>query len=365
MKKVMKKVLVVILALSLIVLAGCGANQQAPSDKKEEAKKDPKSMTTTEFVQEARALAEKATSGASAEIKGDPTIAVVMPALDHEGWLSFYTGIIMGVMKTDAGMISFSANNDPQKQMSIIEDLIAKKVKGILFIPVDSTALSAAVEKANQAGIPIVAMDRSTTGGKLSALVESDNRAFGREAAIQLAKIANGKELKIFNLQGDLASSAGLERNKGFLEEIKKYPNMKVVAEIAGNWQPEKGNAATLDAFQANPDINAIYLPSELYSQGVESALQQLGKLKPAGDPDHIYIAGIDGQPIALKQIKEGTADISISQSFFEIGIMAVEKLEQAIKGEEIKEKDVKMPPIIITKDNVDDENHWGNQFAK
>ena len=380
----MKRLLAVLLAVCFVatLFVGCGSQEPAKQadvqkeepkkeePKKEEAKKEepkkeaPKTMSATEATQQARALAEKVTSGGAGEFSGDPVIACVMPSLDHEGWLGMLTGTVLGATKLGAGMQVYSANNDVQKQMSIIEDLIVKKVKGIIFVPVDSTALSAAVEKCNAANIPIVALDRSTTGGKVTALVTSDNTACGTEAAKELAKLANGKELKVFNLQGDLATSAGLERNNGFKEELKKYPNIKIVAEIAGNWQPEKGNSATLDAFQANPDINAIYLPSELYAQGVTSALEQLKKLKPVGDKDHIIIVGIDGQPIGHEQIRKDIQDVSVAQQLFVMGTTAMDALVKSVKGEKVEKDNVLIPPVVVTKANVDDENHWGVQFA-
>lgn len=363
----MKRFLAVILAVCLFatLFAACGGQDTTKTEPTAEpAKIEKKQLTLAEATKAARDLAEKVTSGGAGEFSGDPVIACVMPSLDHDGWISLLTGAVMGAMTRGAGMQVYSANNDVQKQMSIIEDLIVKKVKGIVFIPVDSTALSAAVEKCNAANIPIVALDRSTTGGKLTALVTSDNTACGREAAKELAKLANGKELKVFNLQGDLASSAGLERNSGFVEELKNYKNIKIVSEIAGNWQPEKGNSAAMDAFQAHPDINAIYLPSELYLQGVISALEQLKKLKPAGDPNHIFIVGVDGQAIALQNIREGYQDISIQQQILNMGDMALEKLLLAVKGETIPEPNVLIAPSVINKANVDDPNHYSNLMA-
>lgn len=266
-----KKLILYTLLLILVTgfLAGCSTpdgNTVNPESRQSEA----------DFFQLAKELSNLATSKKTAVIDGKPNVGVVMPTLNHPGWITTYAGVLKGAMKNKAGIFAFSADEDVKLQLSIIEDLIAKKVDGIIFVPTDSEALSEAVEKANAAKIPIVSLDRSTTGGKLDGLVESDNIEIGREAARQMAALSQGKQLNIFILQGNLATSAGIERNKGFVEEISNHYNCRIVKEIPGYWKAEKGNSTVLEAFRSNPEINAIYVPSDLYLQGVIAALDSL-----------------------------------------------------------------------------------------
>ncbi|MCR4402339.1 MAG: sugar ABC transporter substrate-binding protein [Firmicutes bacterium] len=307
-------------------------------------------------------LAKLAETGKSAVVPGEPMLGLVMAALDHVGWLNIYKGVLMGTAQYRNGLTTFSGQNSAEIQMAEVEDLITKGAKAVILNPVDSAALSAAVVKANQAGVPVITLDRSVTGGKVAAMVESDNRECGRLSVRLMAKAVGNKKVKVLVLQGDLATSAGLERHEGFMEEVKKYPNLQVVSVLPAYWKPEVANAATMDAFQANPDIGAIYLPSDnLYTETVLAALKQLGKLYPVGDPKHVVIVGVDGGPNICDAIRSGYADGSASQDLHGMGKTAVELALKAIKGEKIADPIHRIPPTAITKENVNDPNLWAN----
>jgi ABC-type sugar transport system substrate-binding protein len=307
-------------------------------------------------------LAKLAETGRSAVVPGEPMIGLVMAALDHVGWLNIYKGVLMGTAMYGNGLTTFSGQNSAEIQMNEVEDLITKGAKAIILNPVDSAALSAAVVKANQAGIPVVTLDRSVTGGEVAAVVESDNIECGRLSARLMAQAVGDKTVKVLVLQGDMATSAGLERHEGFMEEVKKYPNLQVVSVLPAYWKPEVANAATMDAFQAHPDIGAIYLPSDnLYTETVLAALKQLDKLYPVGDPRHVVIVGVDGGPNICDAIREGLADASASQDLHGMGKTSVEMALKAIRGEKIDNPIVKIPPTAITLENVNDPNLWAN----
>jgi ABC-type sugar transport system substrate-binding protein len=322
-------------------------------------------VKSQERVQDkAQELAKLASTGKSALVEGDPMIGLSMAALDHVGWLGIYTGILMETAEQGSGLTTFSGQNSAETQMSQMEDFITKKVAAIVVNPVDSAAISAGVVKANKAGIPVVCVDRSTTGGEVTALVESDNVACGREAAKIMAKVGTGKQLKVLALQGDIATSAGLERDQGFHEEAKNHENLEIVTTLPAYWKPEVANSATLDAYQAHPDINAIYLPSDcIYTEPVLAALKQLRKLYKSDDPNHIIIVGVDGCPNILDAIQEGNADGTAVQDLYNMGRMSVEKAAAAARGETVEDPIVRIPPIVVTKENAADPELWGNAF--
>lgn len=350
---------VLILVLASGVLSSCGNTERGPVNP---IHPDAK-LSDADFFQMAEELSELATSKKTAVIEGYPTVGVVMPTLNHPGWIATYAGVLKGAIKNKAGVLAFSADEDVELQISIIEDLIAKKVDGIIFVPTDSEALSESVKKANAAKIPIVSLDRSTTGGKLDGLVESDNVEIGREAARQMAVLSDGKRLRIFNLQGNLATSAGIERNNGFVEEISKYNDCRIVKEIHGFWKAERGNSAVLEAFKTNPEINAIFIPSDLYLQGVIAALDQLGRLRPVDDPAHVILVSVDGQPIGIENIRKEYVNVDVGQRLITMGEQAFDMCVTIINGDEIKNNDVKIPPEVINKDNIDSREFWGNRF--
>jgi len=299
---------------------------------------------------------------------GKITIGVILPQADADGFRANYIGVRQAAEKLGVDTILLSAQNSVDRQLSQIEDLITQRVGAIIFIPVDSGAMSTGVEKANAAGIPIVAMDRSTVGGKLTGLVESDNVAHGRAGADLIAEAAKKagiplKQIRVLELLGDLATSAGLERHKGFEERAKEL-GMTIVAQLPTHWNNDEALASTLDAFQAHPEINAIFEASDIAMHaGVESALSSLGRLKPAGQKGHIIISAVDGGPNGIKAVRAGYIDGIAAQQLLGMGEMALQIAVKAIKGEPIKDRVIRLAPDLVSPENVDSPTHWANQI--
>ncbi|NMB90402.1 MAG: sugar ABC transporter substrate-binding protein [Chloroflexi bacterium] len=313
-------------------------------------------------------LANKATRGESAELQGSSgkTIGIVMPALDNDGWRAIYIGALSKAIELDVSVITLDARDQVETQTAMIEDLITKQVDAIAFVPVDSAAMSSAVQKANAAGIPVVTMDRSTEGGDVVALVESNNVEIGQKGADLMAEVAQEygvdvADLKVLELLGDLATSAGQERHEGFSTTAAEL-GINVVAELPTNWSAEKANAAVLDGFQAHPDINAIYMASgcAMYS-GVESAMRSLNKFFPGDDANHIILISTDGCPAPLQAMRDGYVDADSAQQLLATGTTAIQVAVDAIDGKMPESGVIRLGPDPIRPDNVDELTHWSN----
>lgn len=325
-------------------------------------------ISDADALKMAKDLANKAASGQAAEFKGKSgkTLGVVMPQFNNDGFHAMYIGVLLEAIKQDVSVTTLDAQLSVEKQLSMIEDLISKKVTAIVFVPVDSDALSTAVKKANVAKIPIVAMDRSTTAGTVTALVESDNTAHGAAAAdLMLAALQkNGlkaQDAKILELLGDQATSAGVERHQGFANRAKEL-NLTIVTALPTYWDNAKANAAVLDGFQAHPETNAIFSASgcAMYA-GIESALKSMKKLYAVGDKNHITFVDVDGCPISLDGIRNGYLDADAAQQILVMGTTAAQSAIAAASGRAPAAATVRLPPVAITKANVDVPTHWGN----
>ena len=344
----MKRVLWGLLAAMLMVflLAGCMVTES----------KDETAATIEKLV-------NLTIDGKEATLNEDSdiTIGIVMAGFDNTGWIAIFTGIIDEAIRQHVGVACFSADNDPNRQIVMVNNLIARSVDAIIFIPTNSERLSVVVKAAQESDIPIVAADRSIVNAMPDALVESDNIKIGQTAADEMFKLSGGQELRILVLQGDLMTSAGYERDHGFQEEIKQYSNCTVVESCNANWKADIGYNAVLEAFKNNPDIDAIYLPSDLYTQGTVAALEILGKLKPVGHPQHIIIVTVDGHPVGLENLRKEYIDIDVGQRLFSVGQTAMESCIHLAKGETPDQKIIRMQPQVINRDNVDSEELWGN----
>lgn len=293
---------------------------------------------------------------------------VTLPQLDADGFRVNLESVEAVAEENDVEVRSLSASNAVSTQLQQIEDFITQGVDAIIFIPVDAEAMSTGVQRANDAGIPIVAMDRSTTGGELTALVESDNVAHGRVGAELIAEAAEEagmaiSDLRVLELLGDQTTSAGVERHEGFAEKAEEL-GMDVVASLPTEWQADQAYSATLDAFQSNSDINAIFMASDIamYS-GVESALDQMDKLVPIGEEGHIIVTGVDGGPTGMDAVREGYIDGIAAQQLITMGRRAAERALDAVTGQSFDERVLRLEPDPVVPGNVDSSEHWANQL--
>ncbi len=351
----MKKVLVIVVALVLMMSVFAGCTKQESTESPSTAVSESAAVSESVAVSESTAP-EKLTIGLS------------MPEIKTDGFTAMANGVQMYADQAGVELLVADADNDAATQMSQIEDFISKGVDGIIMCPADSGALSAAVEKANEASVPVVCMDRSVTSGNIVALIESDNVEHGYQAGLYMAEAAEKagialSDLKILELQGDLATSAGQERSEGFQKACTEK-GMTIVTSLPTYWDPDKAYNAALDAFQAHSDINAIFEASDsIMCAAVNSALDQLGKSVPVGQTGHVIVTTVDGCPVVIDAIKAGSVDATAVQSILTFGQVAVEKIIAAAAGEIALDANEtqRLAPVKATADNADSEELWAN----
>lgn len=348
-----------VLAIVLAMTACSAGNKQTSSGTNNSAEKEVNDTSNTK-------------NDDAAANKEDKKIVfgISMPQLDNDGFKANLIGIQQAAEKLGVEIITADAKNSADTQMQQIEDFITKGVDAIVMCPIDSSALAAAVKKANDANIPVAAFDRNVADGVLVGLAESDNRKHGERAAELMAAAAekNGltvADLKVLELQGALSTSSGLERHEGFSQKAKEL-GINIVVSLPTEYKMDMAYSAVLDAFQAHPDINAIFIPSDnaCYS-GVESALRQLNKLIPVGEEGHIILTSVDGGPQGLEGVRNNYIDGIAAQSKLLMSEEAMRLAYNAVIGQKNDETIIRIPPTDVTKENVDDETLWANAIKK
>lgn len=319
-------------------------------------------------LEQAVGLLRQAVRGESVNYEGasGKTIGILIPWFDGEGFQANFVGMAAEAIENDVSMLTFDAQRSPEKALAAVEDMISQDVDAIVMDPFDSAALSAAVQRANAAGIPVVAYDQAPQSGELAGLVASDNVEIGAEGADLLVEAAEEQgvaveDLRVIELLGDLASESGRDRHEGFSTRAEEL-GIEVVAELPTNWDDGQANAAVLDGFTAHPDANAVFMASgcAMYT-GVESALRALDKLKPRGEEGHVLLISVDGCPAPVEGIRQGFVDGDSAQQLLVIGQRAAEIAIAVANGEDPGETTVRLGPDPTTPDNVDDPAHWSN----
>lgn len=263
-------------------------------------------------------------------------------------WMKFaYHAMHKKAAELDVELITYDANNDVTKQAINIEDLIKRGVDAIITDPVDVKGLIPALELASRKGIPLVAFDRSAIGAPYLFFVGSDDVEAGRLACRFLADRLKGVG-EIIVLEGAVGSSPAINRSKGFYDEIKKYPAMKVVFKKSGAFLRDEGYRVMEEALATVASFNA------LYSQDDDMVLGAIEAMENAGIPsEEILTIGTDAIPKALIAVREGRLDGTIQYPISQVEI-ALEKLVHYLKTGNLPEwKEHLVKPWVITSENI------------
>lgn len=187
--------------------------------------------------------------------------------------------------------------NDATTQTANVEDLISQGVDAIIMCPVTADTMAAAATEVTQAGIPLILVNRNVSNDDYTCAITGSNYQIGQKVADDMAKRLDGKG-KVAMIQGTLGASDTTDRANGFLETIKNYPEIEVVADVSGDYAKDKGMACMEDILVKYPEIDAVFCQNDEMAQGAYLACES------AGATPLIY--GNDCYKSTLDMIKEG-----------------------------------------------------------
>ena len=282
--------------------------------------------------------------------------------------LEYQTAILEGIKKTaaEAGLTTQASGckGDPQLQLTQILDAVTRKPDALLINPLDAKLIVAGIKQANEANIPIFIIDNPPSEEKFLGLVDFDNEAAGAIGADELAKLI-GEKGAVLEL-GSVGSNQAQLRHRGFTERIKaKYPDIQVslLNTVAEDSDKEDNASKTLlPALSQNPNIIGVFSDNDQMIPGVVSVLRRIGKLVPVGQHGHVAIVAVNGTPGALDRIRKGIQDASVGKDPDRMAHFACNQIIAYFEGKPFDARG-QTKPILITKDNVDDRNLWGNSF--
>jgi ribose transport system substrate-binding protein len=269
-----------------------------------------------------------------------------------------------------------NADGDSGKQITDVRNLIGAGAKGLIVVANDSKAIIPALDYAVSQNVPVVSIDIGPDGGSLYAIVRANNVGMGWIACEAMAK-AIGDSGKVLSLQGAQTSINGRERTQGFHDCItQNHPNIELI-ERPTDWDATKQAAALQTVLAANPDLRGVFQQSDYALSPTLNVLKQAGRDAKVGEEGHIYNISIDASPQALELIRSGDLDAGISQPLDLYAKYGVQYLLDALAGKELAlgktdhgsevvefngNKMDLLPAVLVTKENVDDPNLWGNQ---
>jgi ribose transport system substrate-binding protein len=234
---------------------------------------------------------------------------------------------------------------DVAKQVAILETAIGDKPDAIVLAPTVEDALVPGIEKAVEAGIAMILIDSAASTDQYTSFLASDNIAIGTISADKMAAALEARTGKAAGKVAGITFMSGVgsleRRKKGFMDQIKNYPDIEVV-----DFQDAQGKQGQTLAIVQNlmttyPDLVGIYANNQYTGDETIRALDMAGK-------EGLATVVVDAGPLEVEGLKTGLTDFMIVQQPWKMGYMGVEYALKAIKGESL-EKFIDTGVVAIT----------------
>jgi len=249
-------------------------------------------------------------------------------------------------------LITVDGQDSIEKQISDVEDLVAKKCDIIILNPKDPKALIPVTKMVNKAGIPLIIAD-STIDPSVDCVttIKSANFEIGKLVGEYLASKMKGKGTIVL-ISGSIGNIGGENRRTGMISGFMEYAlskynsfDLKIVSQGWGGWTQEKGLSEMEDILVAHKDIDAIFAENDSMALGALKAIKEAKR--------DILVCAIDGQKEAYELIKKGEYLATGLNSPSILGQLSIQTALKVLRGEKVPEV-IYTPADCINKDNID-----------
>lgn len=214
----------------------------------------------------------------------------------------------MGEYLNDSLIVKLASSNDDNVlQNKQVNQFIDEGVDLLIVSPNQLSAISKALERAYDKGIPVILYDRKTNSDKYTAFIGCDNYTIGKSMGTFIAQQLHG-EGRIVEISGLEGSSPALERHRGFMDAIKPYPGLQVVASEGGNWKEEGGIQAMKRILKQTQDFDYVFAHNDRLAWGAYVAARQMRVKR------NYKYTGVDGMATeggGLELVRDGIFEAS------------------------------------------------------
>ena len=198
--------------------------------------------------------------------------------------------LVMSTYQHDNVKLKFASANDNDKlQKQQIDQFIKERVNLLIVSPNQIHTISSVIDKAYDAGIPVILFDRKTDSEKYTAFIGADNYEAGHEMGQFIARQLNGKG-NVVEIGGLKGSSPAIERDRGFRDTLKTYPDIQVVNHRYADWLQNSGEAVMDSMLKQDMKIDYVFAQNDRMAIGALQAAERNGMKS-------IKFVGIDALP--------------------------------------------------------------------
>ena len=282
-------------------------------------------------------------------------IAVVIKATDSDFWQYLAVGANNYAKEHPEVKVTIygaPSETDVDKQVAILENLVAKKVPGILVAASSSDAPAPVLQQAQQAGISVVTADNRVTGLDAPHLA-TDNLKAGAEGADKLVEILKARNVPLKGKVSLISAVAGIEvlskRDEGFTKRLAEIaPDLKLLPTRYIDNDIQKAMSAASDQLLANADIIGFFADNNHSGDGVALAVRDANK------GGKVVAVAFDSDPEEVRSLSDGLLDALILQDPYGMGYKGVEDVVHQMNGEKLPAY-TDTGAYLATKANMDD----------
>jgi ribose transport system substrate-binding protein len=280
-------------------------------------------------------------------------IAVIPKGTTHVFWKSVEAGAKKAAQELGVEIIWKGPlkESDRADQIKLVEQFVSEGVSGIVLAPLDSEALARPVQSAMEKNIPVVVFDsglKGEAGKDYVSFVATNNHRGGEMAGEQLLKLMNNKG-NVVLLRYSVGSGSTEQREAGFLDVMKKNPDIKMLVEN------RYGGATVGEAKSESMKlIDQLKLANGIFASNESATLGMLGALRDNDLAGKVAFVGFDATPPLVEALSKGEVKALVAQDPTRMGYEGVKTLVAHLKGEKVPamvDTGVKM----ITPENLND----------
>lgn len=327
-----------LLAASLMALTACSSGQETSTT--------TAAAATTAASSETAAAQTGETEAAASEAEKHPEIKVGIITLNLEAqyWLDTTEGLKSVVEERGGTVTLYSSENDVQKAVQQVEDMITKQFDAIVLTCVDREGLRPALQQAHDAGIPTIVYDKTTNDVDLVyTQIQTNDYNIGYFLAENLAEALDYKG-KIMCVNTPSVSVQG--RVSGFTDCIAQYPDMELIVGEAASALADVTLPVVESLLQKDPDIVGWLGINETQTVGALSAIE-------GAKADHVKVFSLEPSKTMRGFMKEGKVDCLVDQQPYVMGTLIGEACYSAVMGETM-EPAVEVPYGIVWPEDLE-----------
>ncbi len=289
-------------------------------------------------------------------------IGLVMDGLVIERWQKDRDIFISKAKELGAQVIVRNANEDIERQITQINEIMEEGIDVLVIIPYDRDDLTQCVRVAKKKGIPVIAYDRLIRNAGVDAYISFDNEQVGRlMAGVLYSKVPEGNYIII---NGSRKDNNSYMFNSGFKEALEEGINsgsIYMADEVwSQDWREEVAYDTVSKAIKKGQKIDGVIGANDRLAEG---AIKALSENRLANE---VHVVGHDADLSACQRIVEGTQLATVYKPIKVLAEGAAELAVDMARGNNIvfystvddgkyEVPFIKYKPILVTKENMED----------